>query len=270
MAAYKYLPFFDRLWFPYRLIVVTFLALALALGGLVDRVSKRRHRVGLAMGVLMVLGTALEQNRNLAYPLVHKDMETPKLYEWIGVEGGGLVEMPLGIGRISIAWQGVHGQPTYGGMAENASLFWPEGYKERLRDNRFVRALKRLTRQPDEFDCCENPSIQKGMDSLVTEGFRWVVLDRHLVDSDLHRYPYGRNASISQVMSAPFDVQAHLIEALGEPTAVDGSLVVWDLLGSSSPPVDLTPTVENLSHRSWPMDDMPAYEAHLRSQGRIE
>jgi hypothetical protein len=270
MAAYAWLPYFDRLWFPYRLIVLSFLGLSLGLGGLVDRVeqSGKGRALLLALG-LVALSTA-EQSRNLAYPLVHRDMEAPSVYEWIGEQGGGLVELPMGIGRVSIAWQAVHEQPTVGGMAENASLFWPDGYKERLRDNHFLRELRKVTRRPNTFLCCDQASVKAGIGALEEEGFRWLVLDRHLVDADLHRYAYGRDAKEEQILSAPFDVQARLIEGLGDPVAVDGSLVIWDLKGGVFPPDDLLPTEENLTSRTWPMDDMPAYEAHLRSLGRIK
>jgi hypothetical protein len=270
MAAYAYVPFFDRLWFPYRLVVVVFLGLAICIGGLVDRMTLRRPSAAWGLGLALVIGTCLEQSRNLAYPLVHRDMTPPTVYEWIGEQGGGLVELPMGIGRVSIAWQAVHEQPTFGGMAENASLFWPQGYKERIRKNRFVRDLRNVTRKPAEFECCDLANQVAGIESLRSEGFRWVVLDRHLVDADLHRYAYGRDASEEQVMSAPFDAQDRLIAALGEPVAVEGPLVVWDLDMSAKAPEDLIPTAENLSTRTWPMDDVPAYEAHLRSLGRIE
>ncbi len=267
MLLYHGLPFFDRLWFPYRLLVMVFVALSLGLGGLVDR-ANATARLARAPAWLLPLGLVAlnlaEQHRHLAWPLLHRDLSPPAVYAFIGDEGGGLIELPVGLARISIAWQAVHGQPTFGGMAENASIFWPEGYKKRL-GNSFIQALKRVTRDPGdplEF----NPNE---LSALKAEGYRWVVLDRHLMDSDLHRWAYGGRGGDDRA-GAPFLAQQRIIDALGPPVAVDGALVVWDLLGQATAPPALRPTPEGLSTRSWPTDDMPAYEAHLRELGRFD
>jgi hypothetical protein len=80
-------------------------------------------------------------------------------------------------------------------------------------------------------------------------------------------------------LQAPFMVQDYLVAELGPPAAVDGQVVVWDLQGWTakgreiSPPLaalsPFAPTTDTLSKRTWPLDDMPAYERHLRESGRI-
>lgn len=264
MLLYHVLPFFDRLWFPYRMLVMVFLALSLGIGTVVARATRgpaRRAPWALAMGLLAL--NLAEQHRHLAWPLLHRDLSPPPVYTWIGDQGGALIELPIGLARISIAWQAVHEQPTFGGMAENASIFWPEGYRRRLQ-NTFIRALRKVTRDPSEplsFNDNERRALQ-------AEGFRWVVLDRHLMDSDLHRWAYGGRGEGDRE-GAPFLAQQRIIDALGPPVAVDGALVVWDLSGAGEAPPALQPTEAGLTTRSWPTDDMPAYEAHLRELGRI-
>jgi hypothetical protein len=264
MLLYHILPFFDRLWFPYRMLVMVFLALSLGIGTVVARATHgpaRRAPWAVVMGLLAL--NLAEQHRHLAWPLLHRDLTPPAVYTWIGDEGGALIELPVGLARISIAWQAVHEQPTFGGMAENASIFWPEGYRRRLQ-NTFIRALRQVTRDPSEplsFNGNERRALQ-------AEGFRWVVLDRHLMDSDLHRWAYGGRGQGDRE-GAPFLAQQRIIDALGPPVAVDGALVVWDLSGAGEAPVALQPTEAGLTTRSWPTDDMPAYEAHLRELGRI-
>jgi hypothetical protein len=269
LVAYRVLPFFDRLWFPYRFIVIAFLAASLGIGIVVTRVNGWRARAvprlpAWLLPVALVTLAMFEQNRHLAFPLIHRDLTPPAVYSVIGQAGGALIELPIGLARVSIAWQPVHQQPTFGGMAENAPLFWPDGYRRRM-SNTLIRRLRQATRAPDE----THDHRDRDQSRLLNEGYRWVVLDRHLVDSDLHRWSYGRKASPDARDQAPFVAQARVTEALGPPVMVEGALVVWDLLGGAPVPAALEPTAENLSTRSWRTDDMPAYEAHLREIGRI-
>ena len=271
MLAYRYLPFFERLWFPYRLVVMAFFGATLGIGGLLARWEGGARRLFgrtlpawlLPMG--LVLTTVVEQHRHLAWPLVHRDLTPPQIYSLIGQEGGGLIEMPVGMARISIAFQPVHKQPTFGGMAENAPLFWPEGMKKRM-NNSFIRFLREASRSPGE-GVEFNP---RDLTNLKEEGFRWVVLDRHLVDSDIHRWRWSRTASAEEIDAAPFLTQDLVSGALGAPVAVEGPLVLWDLVGGVSVPADLHPTAESLRTRSWSLEDMPDYETHLREIGRID
>lgn len=269
LLAYNGLPFLNRLWFPYRLVVIAFLAAALGIGGVVSRLEGVRARrvpvVPAGLLPLVLLGAHLaEQHRHLAFPLLHRDFTPPVVYEVIGEAQGGLIELPIGLARSSIAWQTVHGQPTFGGMAENAPVFWPIGFKRRLR-NTLVRRFRQATRDPS------GARMHKARDRerLEGEGFRWVVLDRQLVDSDIHRWPWSRTATPAEVDQAPFLAQARVTEALGPPVMVDGPLVVWDLEGTFDPPPGLRPTDANLSTRDWDREDMPEYERHLREIGRL-
>lgn len=264
MLLYHVVPYFDRLWFPYRLLVMVFLGASLLLGTVVTRANATRlGRWPWALPLALCALNLAEQHRHLAWPLLHREFVPPAVYEHIGEQGGGLIELPVGLARISIAWQAVHEQPTFGGMAENASIFWPEGYRKRLR-NSFIRALKLVTRKPDQPLSYKETELR----ALQAEGYRWVVLDRHLMDSDLHRWAYGGRDE--ERADAPFLAQAQITAALGPPVAVDGPLVVWDLVGGSPVPQALQPTDAGLRTRTWPLDDMPAYEAHLRELGRFE
>ena len=277
LAAYRLVPFFDRLWFPYRMVVVAFLGLTLAVASAFARLEGlwAAHPKRVAGVALLALGVAAaEQHRHLALPLVSRDLTPPPVMATLGQVGGGLIELPVGLARVSIAWQPVHAQPTFGGMAENARLFWPEGFDKRL-SNRFIRFLKGATVDPDQTRTFKAVDVLR----FKAEGFRWVVLDRHLVDANLHNTPMWRRLNEQERLAAPFRVQAHLVEHLGPPAAVDGSLVVWDLAGwtadglkirpTTSELAPFAPTSENLRTRTWAMDDMPAYEQHLMDQGRI-
>ena len=91
-----------------------------------------------------------------------------------------------------------------------------------------------------------------------------------MVDSSWHHSPTWRRRSQAERDQASFIAQDFLREVLGEPDAVDGTLVVWDLQGAVQVPPELRPTETNLSSRTWPQEDMPEYEEHLRELGRAE
>jgi hypothetical protein len=269
MAAYHHLPWFDRLWFPYRMVVIAQLATVVGLATLLAarwEARATRSRWALLLPIGLLGWNLYENHRYLAFPLVSRDLRPPAAYDWLREVGGGLIEMPIGLARTSIAFQPVHQQVTFGGMAENATLFWPAGMKRRM-NNSLIRHLRQLTRDP--FD----PFPVKATDqaSLVGEGFSWVVLDRQMVDADLHNWPWFPNASAAQRDQAPFLVQAGVSAVLGEPVAVDGPLVIWSLVADPAvPPAPLRPTPATLQTRDWALDTMPAYERLYREQGRFE
>lgn len=270
LFLYHNLPFFDRLWFPYRLLSVVFLGLSLGLGSLLVKVEAWAARAQRPPGVipmLLVLATMVEQSKNLAFPLLHRDFTPPEAYAWIGQVQGGLIELPIGLSRVSVAWQAVHRQPTWGGMGENAKVLWPPGF-ERRQKNSFIRFLKAVTRDPD------NAKTMKFEESdriaLQREGFRWVVLDRQLVDSEAKRAQEMLGKERVNAEDLVFRTTASMTARLGDPTAADGALLVWDLEKQATPPAGLRVDPEDLNIRSWPTEDMPEYERHLRELGRVE
>ena len=125
------LPFFDRLWFPYRFLSVAFLGVTWGIGTLLDRVEAWAPRPALrALPLLAVLGTMTEQHPNLAYPLLHGDFTPPPVYTWLRDQGGGLIELPIGFARISVAWQAWHGLPRWGGGRNARRLRGDKGVDE--------------------------------------------------------------------------------------------------------------------------------------------
>jgi len=263
LLAYHGLPFVDRLWFPYRLVAMAFPALALGAGLALERVRGPRAQVALAAGLL---GLALaEQHHNLAWPLVHRPLAPPRVYTELAARGGGLIELPIGLARVSIAFQPVHGQPVFGGMAENAPMFHPPGYKQQL-GNALIRALDLAVEDPVP-PASRVP--RKAIDALKAQGFRWVVLDRQYVDADARHTRFGRKAGEAQRLLAPFLAANRLIQILGAPVAAEGSLLVWDLGDGEPWPDGLRPTEAALLHRTWPLDDMPEYEELMRARGRL-
>jgi len=270
LLAYNLLPFFDRLWFPYRMLSVAMLGITMGLGTVLARLEGRLGRWGPAAIGALVLGNLVEQNGNLAYPLLHRDFTPPALYGWIGRETGGLIELPIGLSRISVAWQAVHQQPTWGGMGENAKLLWPPGFEKQAK-NSFIRMLSTATRDPGA--AAELTVNERDRISEIERGFRWVVLDRQLVDSEARRAERALGKEKVDADTLVFRATEVLIARLGQPVAADGGLLCWDLEGGvkeGEVPDALRVQEEELTTRTWPEEKPPEYEENLRRLGRLE
>lgn len=266
LLAYHLVPFLDRFWFPYRIVGLVFFCLCAALVTATVRPAPVRRRRLLPIGVLLLVALSLVgQHRNAIYPFVTRDVTIPHVIRWIGTQGGGLVHVPIGINQPAIVWQVHHRQPLFGGMGENAPLLWPGGYRERLRIP-LVRALRLLPRSPSTQ--VELPS-ENPAQPLLSDGFRWVVLHRDLVEGLLRRAnPKLTDEEIAS-RHRPRRVVARMTGILGDPVAVDGALVVWDLQGTASPPAALRPTGSDLESRDWKQEQPPLYEQRLRERGRL-
>jgi hypothetical protein len=283
LLAYNTVPFLDRLWFPYRAVVMVFLVVCLgvaaALPPWLRRLSRVRWRPLASAGplglALLLLGINLaEQHSQLCWPFVTRDASPPAAYRWIGQEGGAIVHLPFGVNQSAIVWQTIHGQPIFGGMGENAPLLWPEGFDKKLA-NPLIRFLRMSTRRPE---AATAPSGERGLELLREDGFRWVILHRDLVESEnLERLPPSDTGRLlardylsrEALERLPFEASERIAELLGPPLAVEGPLVIWDLSGEGAAPSGLEANAARLAERNWESEAPPAYEKLLESQGRL-
>jgi len=274
MAAYHYLPFFDRLWFPYRMLVIAFFVGSLAFGFLAQWLVNKKPNWGPRLPVLLLIFvgcTGLEQSRYGIFPLVSRDLTPPAVFEWIGEQedphAQAIIHLPFGPSQPNIVWQQVHKRPLWGGMGENASLLWPKGYRRRLK-NSFFKALTRAVDKPSEVDA-GRPYVPVQRVMLEREGFRWVVLDRAITLQELRikaRVP-GKEPSVGSIRL----IVDTLSETIGSrPVAAEERFVVWDLFGRAVAPEALQPTAESLSAVTWELVDVPAYEKALVESGRAD
>ena len=254
MALYHYLPFFDRLWFPYRLVGVAMVPASLALGALLVQ-WQSRGRGGAPLWILAFLGIGLgEQAREGHFPLASMDMAPPATVRWLAEEDGALIHLPFGVYGEQVAWMAVHGHPMFGGMAENAPLLWPDGFRERL-NNRFVQRLIHAVRAPllDEGERGGAPAgdVRAHREALLAEGFRWVVLDRELAGLEVARTRRRLDKADKDPARVAQEQVEGLVELLGAPSAVDGTLVTWHLEGVVQAPESLAATEERLIDTAW-------------------
>ena len=128
-----------------------------------------------------------------------------------------------------------------------------------------MRALLEATRDPEEFHAYST----RQREIFQEEGFRWVILHRDLAESEAIRYA---RRSLKEEERAEWAIAStrRLVEVLGEPTAVEGTYVSWDLLGEAQTPPGLEASEETLYSRVWESPPMPAYEDALREAGRLK
>jgi hypothetical protein len=278
LLLYNTVPFLDRLWFPYRLVVMVFLVLSACAGAALAPLLRRLRaapRPELARwGPLLLAGALLGANlagqaRQLCWPFVTRDMAPPAAFRWIGEEGGALLHLPFGIQQPAVVWQTVHAQPLFGGMGENAPLLWPEGFEERTRTD-LLRFLRRATRDPLG---ATPPQDERSLQRLREEGFRWIVLHRDLVETE-NRYRLALDherlsLTPQQLEALPNQTAQAIAGLLGTPAAIEGALVVWDLDGGQPAPRALRPAPDALRVRSWETEGPPAYERRLLERGRL-
>ena len=265
------LPFFERLWFPYRMLSIGFVAASLGAGFCLrwlwrrtgaSKGAARFVAPGLA-GALLV-GGLVTQHQDYAWPLVTREIPLPQVYRWMKPQGGAILDLPWSVTQTSIIHQTQHGLPLFGGMGENAAAFWPPEQKQRLK-NRFLKSLVWATRYPlREPREAQDPH---GSAFLRNQGFRWVILHRDLVDAESNRFI--RKLTVEQREVVPFEAQRRLEAILGPPLAQEGPILVWALDDVAPPPEALQPQPDTLWKRTWSPPDMLPYERRLQEMGRL-
>jgi len=262
MAAYHYLPFFDRLWFPYRMVVMCFFILCFGAGQLIERLQERGPKWGGAVVLAIFLVVTLgEQARLRVFPFVSKDLTLPATYAMIRDNPGKVIHLPFGISQPSIVWQTFYEQKMFGGMGENASILLPDGFDKRIRRNAFIKALVQVGRTP-KLPVNTFPPAHR--EAFEEQGFRWVVLHRDLQEGVANRRREPKPESYA------FAATERLTELLGPPVAVDGVLVTWDLTGEQEPLFGFEPGPGLLTERDWKSSvGTPAYEKALQDSGRL-
>jgi hypothetical protein len=258
LLAYHVLPFLERLWFPYRWIVMAFFSCCVGLGLVVSDVIEHGWKGRRWAVPLMMLPLALIEPASLGgFPIKAQVWAPPAVYGEIAKLRGGLIELPMEVSRASLMAQPVHQQPLFGGMGETAPVFWPEGFRHQI-GNHFIRALRTAARTQDPLGSFSPADRERIQD----QGFRWVVLDRHTLMRVLDESVWWR-AHPSDRPSAGAWAVLRLSAILGPPVAADGALVVWDLEGGTAFLDPLSPTQERIDGREWAGPSWTAYESEI-------
>ena len=197
------LPFFSRLWFPYRMLAFTQIALSI---GIVTYFTTQKKHLYL-MGALVVVHLyQLYDYRML--PVVQSTLYAGAAYESQDIEGA-IVELPIGYAKPTLTHQIYHRRPVFGGMGENISILQPVEYRLRLKQNPY-----RKLRTSKGIQELEEGEIQK----IIDDGFSHLLLDKSVLYG-VYRNREGKYEAFVQ----------SLIQRMGEPVFVDDILVLWKL-----------------------------------------
>ena len=252
LVLYHLLPFFDRLWFPYRLLGFTFACLSVAAGLLLGRIGSQKWIVAM---VLVGAAIGLLEHRSLhTMPIQSRAGKPPDVLEFIRQEGGGVIDLPIGYVRPSIMWQAIHEEPTFGGMGENARIFLPKAHLKRL-NNSFIRYLSKVSFDPDTTAAYSF----KDRERIEEQGFRFVLLDREILEMEL--LLMGKDQGDRSTLV--FDIQRELNRRFGEPAAANGAYVLWDMAAAQST------RVSNQFEYTWSKSSITKYEQELQKRNRL-
>jgi hypothetical protein len=209
---YRVLPFFSRLWFPYRMVSMALLFAIIGIGFALDRIGAK----GKMITLLLLSAHLFEQSFSFTVPLLHKSWPVPQIYTRMMEEPAPIIELPIGYARSSILWQSQHKMPTFGGMGENLPILIPKEHRMRLKSSLY-RHLKKIMLFPNTH--AQPPPLL----SAKKEGFRYVTLDLRVVRGIFRHFS-------SEIK---LEKEQSLISALqlmfGNPWLVEGPLWVWDL-----------------------------------------
>ena len=209
---YKTLPFFSRLWFPYRMVSLSILLAIIGIGLMLNQLKGKWSWCTL----FIVFVHIVLQTQTYCVPLLHHSWIEPKVYSEMKREPGAIIELPIGFVRRSILWQSQHSLPTFGGMGENLPLLMPKEHRMRLKSSLF-RYFQKVHSFPEK-----SLSIPPLQDAL-SQGFRYVTLDMSVVNGDYQRrFPMASEKKKKYLM-----IRLH--EILGKPSFIEGPLWVWDL-----------------------------------------
>ncbi len=223
LLLYRYLPFFDRLWFPYRIAAAAFIPATFLLVEAWRRLGARPW-VAIAAILLSLAG------QHAVWPFPTHNPRPPGILMELTREPGGVIFTPMRIQHDGLSWQTFFARPTFGGMGESASVFWPPGFKERMR-NPFIRALSDATSRPGHMT--DHTPAQRAQ--ITRLGFRWVVLRRDLA-RQLADVAADRTGSVIDPERWVDDAIARTSVVVGHgPVGFEGEVVVWDLAGGSVP-----------------------------------
>ena len=256
MLLYRVLPFFNRLWFPYRVLGVAFVPACLLIGAWAARF---RWLPGMIL-TLSLAGQAFVA----VWPLSWHAAASPPLLTSLRQEGGAVIFMPFKVSHDGLMWQTEFELPTFGGMGETAPAFWPADFRPRL-SNGYIRALRGAVMVPAR----AVPFAPQERNAIANAGFRWVALRVSQLDMEVAR--------AAERSGAPADKRRSRLEAVqmtsrvvgSEPVGLDGDVVLWDMQGTLQPPAGAAYSEARLADAPGWSGKLTALETRMLELGRV-
>ncbi|MFN7147108.1 MAG: hypothetical protein ACK4YP_25285, partial [Myxococcota bacterium] len=218
--AYEHLPFFSKAYRPYRIGVVTLLALAgaAAAGAGALRLSLRRRPVAIAALGLAAAGFTQPLwagDRPAERPLY--DAAIPGIYDQLrDADPGGVIELPLQYQPLSIANarfqynQIAHGQPLLNcnQLIRRTDLL---AFRDYVGRNRFLTTLLDIGRRTPPLRWTD-----ADLAAVVEDGFRWILVHHRVPADAVH---LAGDVGVADLVGQP--ALSMLRETFGTPALVD-------------------------------------------------
>ncbi len=270
MVLYRILPFFERLWFPYRALGVASVPASLLLGAWAAR---SRWLPG-ALVALSLGGQAVVA----VWPLNWHVAASPPMLTALRAEGGGLIFLPFKFQHEGLMWQTEFQLPTFGGMGESAPATWPDDLRSRL-SNGFIRGLRGAMMVPPQ-PAFFAPPARAEIEGL---GFRWVAVRVSLLDAEIDRVARANSTTPGAAVGAraggaetperrsvaradAIDRTSHVVGS--GPVGIDGDVVLWDLQGAWRAPASAAYSAARLAAIPWTGEHRSAFHRRLFALGR--
>ena len=256
MVFYRVLPFFNRLWFPYRVLGVALVPACLLIGAWAARFRWLPS---------MVLGLSLAGQAFVAvWPLSWHAAAAPPLLTSLRKEGGAVIFMPFKAQHDGVMWQTEFALPTFGGMGETAPAFWPPDFRPRL-SNGFIRALRGAVMVPVR----AVPFAPQERAAIASTGFRWVVLRISQIDMEVVRDAKRSGLPADKIRARAESVQMTSRVIGSPPVGLDGDVVLWDMQAKWQGPQDSAYTDARLAAAPGWSGDLTALEMRMAELGRV-
>ena len=247
----KFLPFWSRLWFPYRMLSGIFVVLILIIAGVLKNWGEHRQSLLGCLG-LFTVGIGLFENHQIGtFPIPTTSWNQNSVINMIDEP---IIELPIGFAKSTMMWQVLHQQPTFGGMGENLSIFASPNYQNRL-SNPFIRFLTVMTTQPHN-SIVYAPLDRKRIEDL---GFVYLSLNRQMVELELNKHLDNFTTLV--------EVEDQLILTFGYPLAMENEIWLWNL----QQPIWIEPPnfQNNRQNHQYLLNPYSDYEQKLQNLGRL-
>ncbi|MDQ7824828.1 MAG: hypothetical protein RDV48_18665 [Candidatus Eremiobacteraeota bacterium] len=178
LLFYKYLPFFSRLYYPYRMESVMVLSMVIMTGYALSRFMKREGlplgaKWGIVSLILLLYGGELTLKGYL--PVQVSRPCAPAFYSMISREGAiALVNVPIGYCHDAVLYQIYHGKAMLGGPGEFDVMRYPGRYKRFIEENALL--CRFFTLEKEHYVPVEELRCDAGKLSL--KGFKYVIAHR--------------------------------------------------------------------------------------------
>ncbi len=266
VLARETLPFFNRLWFPYRAMSVGMVPACLAIGfGVAWAAQRRGSRAssGLAAAWAVLFLAGLHARGLL--PLTHKEVAVPASARFMAEQtAGAVIHLPFGLSQRFLVWHLEAPLPHLGGLGESSPIQWPQDFWTRLESDQ-LRPLMLAARRPG----LPVSWREQHAHDLRTWGFRWVVFhkDRAALEiQGLEPPPKGwTDAAIAKALG---ELIEQLSDMLGEPLMAEGDLITWDLWRQATPPPELDAAQVGLGVERWTREEPPLHVRVLKRDAR--